>query len=77
MSFQTTNLSVLAYANGFTLWHYRETGPVAEIEGDPNYFSEFSKVFNTGDFIFVNAMDLSIIFVVTCHPDSTITVTRL
>ncbi len=27
MAFQTKDLSVLAYANGFTLWHYTTDDP--------------------------------------------------
>ncbi len=27
MAFQTKDLSVLAYANGFTLWHYTTADP--------------------------------------------------
>ena len=29
MAFQNKNLSVIAYANGFTLWHYAENVTMA------------------------------------------------
>ena len=31
MAFQNKNLSVIAYANGFTLWHYKENATLATI----------------------------------------------
>ena len=33
MSFTTSDLSVLAYANNFTLWHYTSIDTAAAIEG--------------------------------------------
>jgi hypothetical protein len=51
MSFDTKDLSVLAYANGFTLWHYKT--------GDHNidqvgYFNPASNLFRAGDMILAN-----------------------
>ena len=51
---QSKNLSVLAYANGFTLWHYR-TGDLAADVDNAGYFSAASDMLRVGDFIFVNA----------------------
>ena len=31
MAFQTKDLSVLAYANGFTLWHYTTADPAVAL----------------------------------------------
>lgn len=50
MAFQSKDLSVLAYANGFTLWHYTTPDPVP---GD-GYFDNGSDMVRTGDFINTN-----------------------
>jgi hypothetical protein len=46
------NLSVLAYSNGFTLWHYK-TGDERDAVIGPGYFSDVAEIFNPGDAIFV------------------------
>lgn len=50
MAFQTNDLSVLAYANGFTLWHYR----TADEEGGYDYFDPAHGMLRTGDIIMAN-----------------------
>ncbi len=48
------NLSVMAYANGFTLWHYtEETGLDNVLEGQ--FFVPVYNILNVGDMILVNA----------------------
>jgi len=54
MAYEPKNLSVLTYANGFTLWHYRTTDMPAEID-NAGYFDEAARMLRVGDFIFVNA----------------------
>lgn len=50
MTFQTKDLSVLAYANRFTLWHY-----TTEDSGFPGgYFNEAHTMLRAGDIILVN-----------------------
>lgn len=39
MAFRSSNLSVLAYANGFTLWHYTTTDTGATVDSS-GYFNE-------------------------------------
>lgn len=51
MSFNATNLSVLAYANNFSLWHYTTTD--ANVT-DSGYFNEAVNTMKVGDFIIVN-----------------------
>lgn len=53
MSFQSKDLSVLAYANGFTLWHYT----TADVGGDVDtagYFNPAADMLRVGDMIFAN-----------------------
>lgn len=54
MAFQSKDLSALAYANGFTLWHYR-TGDAAGQIDTAGYFNPASGVMRVGDFVFFNA----------------------
>ncbi len=53
MSYLSKNLSVLAYANGFTLWHYTSTDTAAVIEG-AGYFNAASDLLRANDLILVN-----------------------
>jgi outer membrane protein assembly factor BamA len=56
MSFQNKNLSVIAYANGFTLWHYAAAESVATISAT-GYFNPVRTLMNIGDIIIINASD--------------------
>jgi hypothetical protein len=57
MAFGTRNLSVLAYANGFTLWHYVSPDKMAAIR-EPGYFNE-AEYLRKGDMVLVNSGDVS------------------
>ena len=55
MAFAIRNLSVLAYANGFTLWHYKAGGdPLARVQG-PNFFADAADMLGDGDIMMVSA----------------------
>jgi hypothetical protein len=56
MAFQNKNLSVIAYANGFTIWHYaaNETKAIITAAG---YFNPVKTLMNIGDIVIVNASD--------------------
>lgn len=56
MAFQNKNLSVIAYANGFTLWHYSENVAIATITAS-GYFNNVQTLMNTGDLVIINASD--------------------
>lgn len=57
MAFQNRNFNVIAYANGFTLWHYSSSNnTLAEIETD-GYFNPIYTLCNVGDIIIINATD--------------------
>lgn len=53
MAYKPTNLSVLAYANGFTLWHYATNDSAAEVESN-GYFSKAADMLRAGDMVFAN-----------------------
>ncbi|MCL2338637.1 MAG: hypothetical protein FWC51_01630 [Proteobacteria bacterium] len=68
MAFANKNLSVIAYANGFTLWHYAENALIAAICAD-GYFNDVKNLTNIGDIILINANDYTAIRrVITTHP---------
>jgi len=53
MAFATRNLSVLSYANGFTLWHYTSTDNNTAVTA-ANYFNTASDMLRKGDLIVAN-----------------------
>lgn len=54
MAFQNKKLSVIAYANGFTLWHYAANETMTAISAD-GYFNNVLTLMNSGDIIIINA----------------------
>jgi hypothetical protein len=56
MGFSLRNLSVLAYANGFTLWHYKAADTQASI-AEPGYFDAAGDMLSTGDMVMISARD--------------------
>jgi len=54
MAYSPSGLSVISYANGFTLWHYRTKDLAADVDND-GYFNAASKMLRVGDFMFVNS----------------------
>ncbi|WP_374314463.1 hypothetical protein [Dongia sp.] len=54
MSFCAQDLSVLAYANGFTHWHYRSPDDLASILADDRYFAPAATMLRPGDQITLN-----------------------
>ncbi len=53
MAYQSKNLSVLAYANGFTLWHYTTPDAAAAVDSE-DYFNDAADMVRTGDMILAN-----------------------
>lgn len=51
MSFTLRNLSVLAYANGFTLWHYKAGRDGLEAVDRRNFFAEANDLLAAGDIV--------------------------
>ena len=57
MAFCVRNLSVLAYANGFTLWHYKAAGDALSSLGRRDYFDDAVDMLSGGDMLMVSAAD--------------------
>ncbi len=53
MAYQSKNLSVLAYANGFTLWHFTSIDTASAVEA-ANYFDDASALLRVGDLVLLN-----------------------
>ena len=53
MAFKTKDLSVLAYANGFTLWHYTTFDLATDVDTN-HYFDAASDMLRVGDMIMAN-----------------------
>lgn len=72
MAFQNKNLSVIAYANGFTLWHYAANETLATITTS-GYFNNVKSLVNTGDIIIINGSDNTAINKITVTSGSVTT----
>jgi len=53
MAFESKGLSVLAYANGFTLWHYTTVDTAAVVD-TAGYFDTAADMVRVGDMILAN-----------------------
>lgn len=53
MAYLSKDLSVLAYANGFTLWHYL-TADTADTVDNAGYFNSACDMLRAGDIIIAN-----------------------
>lgn len=65
MAFAIRNLSVLAYANGFTLWHYKAGKDSLDVAGGGNYLADACDMLTMGDMIMMTAADGARIICVT------------
>lgn len=57
MTFCVRNLSVLAYANGFTLWHYNASADTGAEVGERGFFDAGADMLADGDMVLVSASD--------------------
>lgn len=57
MSYQSRELNVLAYANGFTLWAYNPQGESIEAMTEADYFNRSGNMVRLGDLIVVSVVD--------------------
>lgn len=53
MAFEVANLSALAYANGFTQWHYRTGDDKLEVNS-LGYFNPADNMIREGDMMIIN-----------------------
>jgi hypothetical protein len=75
MAFQASDLSVLAYANNFTLWHYTTTDSSVTSGG---YFNKASDMVRVNDLVIANVdtdgTPATKFYIVTGNSGGTVTV---
>lgn len=54
MAFTIRDLSVLAYANGFTLWHYKAGKESLDTVSGADFFAGASDMMTVGDMVMVS-----------------------
>jgi len=57
MAFAIRNLSVLAYANGFTLWHYKAGSDRLQAIAARDFFADAADMLTQGDLLMITAAD--------------------
>ncbi len=78
MEFAIRNLSVLAYAQGFTLWHYKAAGGRLAHTEAPDFFGPAADMLAGGDMMLVSAADGGrVLFVATASETRGVTVAPL
>ena len=77
MAFSATELSVLAYANNFTLWHYVTTDDAVAVTG-VGYFDKASDMLRVNDLIIANVdtdgTPATTFYVVTANSGGSVTI---
>jgi hypothetical protein len=77
MALTASNLSVLAYANNFTLWHYTTTETSGTIEG-AGYFNGAVDMLRVNDLMIINidtdGTPSTKFYIVTANTGSSVTV---
>ena len=62
MSYKNKNMSVIAYANGFTLWQYKTEDSIDLIDENLGYFPKsIVDLMAMGDMIFISSKGLTYI----------------
>jgi hypothetical protein len=68
MAFTVRNLSVLAYAQGFTLWHYKAPQFPLSALSAPGFFDHAADMLAAGDMVMLSAEDGGrVAFVASAH----------
>ncbi len=74
MAYKANDLSVLSYANGFTLWHYVSASDTSATLAGANYFDSASDLVNAGDLIVAFGSDGSSLLRVSAVSAGSVTV---
>lgn len=62
MAFKNLNLSVIAYANGFTMWHYGTQDSIEDIVKDSSYFKNIWTLCALGDVMYITSQGKTSIY---------------
>lgn len=77
MAFAVRNLSVLAYANGFTLWHYKAGTDAQATVAAAGFFADAADTLAAGDMVLVSAADGGQVLCVASEGEGGITLAKL
>lgn len=77
MAFKNLDMSVIAYVNGFSLWHYKTTDKLDVVCNEKYFPKEFANLTANGDIMIVNAGDSTCIKQVELLPDGNMKLTNL
>ena len=69
MAFAIRNLSVLAYANGFTLWHYKAGSDRLQTVVSRDFFADAADMLAQSDLMMISASDGARIVTMTAPVD--------
>lgn len=73
--FKASNLSVLAYANNFTIWHYVSDDQHSTVVSE-KYFDKAVDMMRVGDMLILNADDANDVLWVTGNDGKSVTVSN-
>lgn len=80
MAFESKNLSVLAYSNGFTLWHYTTPDSAADVDTS-GYFNTAADMLRAGDMVMANVSTSGVpaagIFLIASSTSTTVDVSDM
>jgi hypothetical protein len=74
--FSIRDLTVLAYANGFTLWHYKTNVALADVMSS-NYFADAQDMIVKGDMIMCSTADGGKLFFVVSSEHESVYITSI
>ena len=78
MAFKNKDMSVIAYANGFTVWHYKTNeDTVKQLIDNSKYFAKLYTLINYGDIIIANLKDETAFLVVDSVDEKSVKLRRM
>ena len=75
--FENKKLSVLNYANGFTMWSYKDTNCSIDEIMDTSFFVEVHQLIMVGDILMVTAQEGSFMLAVTEIKPNSVTINTM
>jgi hypothetical protein len=77
MAFAVRNLNILAYANGFTLWHYQAGSDRLQSVVARDFFADACDMLTAGDLMMLSAVDGARVVAVATPEDGIVVVAAL
>lgn len=77
MAYKNPDMSVIAFVNGFTLWHYKTRDMLETVMNDSGYFLDIYTLCAVGDLIILNCKDNTVFVKITKVSDKEIKIERM